>query len=199
MFGLGRSDNNQRAAVEKFKQAMVPLRGGYVYRLKRGGDAVLLSEQQRDILLDYYAKLLNRSMGLLMLVLVPGFILLMGVSFVWDFGVHFWAIMLLVMVAMAPTFTIRHQLRSKVQQFGILPTVPPEEVDALSEERLRKLPWSAVLAPGAALFYLALRMHPHLPPSDADDWTEIALFLAVAAVFLWAIVRKLIADRHATL
>lgn len=147
MFGLGKNDNNQRAAVEKFKNAMVPLHGGYIFRLKRDGATVLLTEAQRDILLDFYAALLSRSMRQMVGVLIVGVALLVGAGTVWHFGMHFWAVMILILIAFAPILAINRQMRAKVQEFGTLPIVPSNQVAALSRERLRKMPWATLFAP----------------------------------------------------
>jgi hypothetical protein len=65
----------------------------------------------------------------------------------------------------------------------------------IQRERLRSKPWTAFLAPVVVIPLLAYRMQPHFPPNDADDWATVILLAGVVGVLIWAILRKLRADR----
>ena len=194
MFGLGKNDKLQLTAVEKFKKSLAPLRGGYVCRIRRGEDPVLLTEVQRDAIVGYYADLLNRSMFWALGLTMAGLLAGAAVDARFNIEPHFWSVMIVVVMAIAPSLTIWPRLRQRIEQFGPLPTASSHEVQALAQKRLKRAPWAAILTPGAGLPFLAWQLHPHMPPRDADDWTEYAFLLAIGGVFVWAVVKKLRAD-----
>jgi hypothetical protein len=183
------------SAVEKFRDSMVALRGRYVFPMRRGENAVLLTEAQRDVVVEAYAEQLRRAMWVVMVVTFAGLISLAVVTVAFDFEPHFWMVVPVVLVALIPTFTIRPFLRRKVEAFGVLPTAALEEYAVLRQKQLAQRPWSALLLPGVLLPVVALRLHPHVPPVETDDWLELAMLAGLAALMVWAVVRKLMAGR----
>jgi len=196
VFGLGRNDATQVAAVQKFRESLAEVRGGYVFPLGRGEDPVLLTVAQRDVLVDDYADHMHRAMWWVMILTLGGTVAILAIILSLDMEVQFWMILPIIAVALVPTLTIRWPLRRRIESFGLLPRVPSQEYAFIQRERLKERPWSAILLPALVLPVLALNLNPHIPPAKADDWVESAFILAIAGVFVWAAARKLLAGRR---
>jgi hypothetical protein len=174
---------------------MPELRGRYVYPLGHGEDPVLLTEAQRDVLVDQYADHQSRAMWLMMILLLSGTTAMLAIILHLDMEVQFWMVLPTIGLAMLPIFTIRRSLLRDIGEFGPLPRVSSQEYALLRRERLNQRPWSSILLPALVLPFVALSLDPHFPPIEADDWVIGAFLLAIATVFVWVIARKLIAGR----
>ena len=199
VFGFGRSDATQVQAVETFRVTLVELRGGYVFAMGRGEDPVLLTERQRDVVVDLYAEYLSRSMWWAMISTLVGTAVILSIILPLDMEVHFWMVLPILAVAMVPTFTLTRSLRRRIVDFGLLPRVSLDEYSIIQRERWRERPWSSILLPALVLPFVAISLDPQFPPTEADDWIIGAFLLALAAMFVWAIARKLLAGRTADL
>jgi hypothetical protein len=196
MFGLSTNDPSQKRIVAAYAEGFLPYRSGYAIRLGRSSPPIQISTQQKSELVDVYAAAAQRGMRVALPLGLVAMLAWIGIGVALGDEPHFWQI-IFVLPFFAPSYTIPNGAIRKATAgwANRAPLVPDEEFRMLQRQRLRERPWSTILLPTLIVPFVFWQMHPHVPPSKADDYAELAMALGLLGVCLWAIVNKWRAGR----
>jgi hypothetical protein len=196
MLGLSRNDASQQQAAAKYRDSFMPYRGGYAIKPSRHAGPIMITPEQREQLVEAYSEAFLRSMRIMIALLLGGLALAIAAVVLWNVPLIQWPFMLYTFAIVGLVVVLQQRaMRQAIAALGPRPSVLSADYAEWQRQRLRDRPWAGILIPALVIPFIALRWHTHFPPRDGDDYFAIVFLAALAALFIWAIVRKLQAGR----